>query len=381
MIKTRLKYCVYDPDPNGNDRYYVRTPGHRKIRIRETFEDGDGRITPAFMKAYFEALQAIEGKASAPPTLPREKTFNWLVDKYYRSNKFKGFDPLTQADKRSVLDRFCQTAGNMPFAAYRKEDVEASQDKRRETPAAADKLVKYLRALFEWAIKNKHATFNPAVGVEKIHETEGWHTWTPAEVEVYRKHHAIGTKARLALEIFLNVGARISDVARIGRQHEVEGRLRFVAWKGRGKRKTRRTIDVPISADLAVALANTPTGDMTYLVTELGSPFTINGLGNKMRDWCDAAALNHCSAHGLRKAAAVALAESGVTAPELCAVFGWGKLETAEIYIREANASRMSSNAFARLDEYRNRKNVSLSGSRTTNETKRKNNREKSNPE
>jgi integrase len=220
------------------------------------------------MKAYFEALEALDGKRAAPKT-PREKTFYWLVDQYYRSNKFKGFDALTQADKRSVLDRFCQTAGNMPFAAYRKEDVEASQDKRRETPAAADKLVKYLRALFEWAVKNKHANFNPAVGVEKIHETVGWHTWAPAEVEIYRKHHAIGTKAGLALEIFLNVGARISDVARIGRQHEVEGRLRFVAWKGRGKRKTRRTIDVPISADLAVALANTPTGDMTYLVTEL----------------------------------------------------------------------------------------------------------------
>ena len=43
----------------------------------------------------------------------------------------------------------------------------------------------------------------------------------------------------------------------------------------------------------------------------------------------------------------MAIAESGVTAPELCAVFGWGKLETAEIYIREANAARMSTNAFA----------------------------------
>jgi integrase len=180
------------------------------------------------------------------------------------------------------------------------------------------------------------------------------------------------------LEIFLNVGARISDAAKIGRQHEVEGRLRFVAWKGRGKKKTRRTIDVPISAELAIALANTPTGDTVYLVNDLGRPFTINGLGNKMRDWCDAAGLPQCTAHGLRKAAAVMLAESGVTAPELCAVFGWGKLETAEIYIREANASKMSTNAFTRLEEYRNRKSVSLSGPKSINETKRKNNRDKS---
>ena len=373
MIKTRLKYCVYDPDPNGNDRYYVRKPGHKKIRIKETFHDAEGQITAAFMKAYFEALTALDGERNAPPKTPREKTFYWLVDQYYRSPKFKSFDPLTQADKRSVLDRFCQTAGDLPYGAFRKEDVERSQDKRRATPAAADKLVKYLRSLFGWAIKNKHATVNPAVGVEKIHDTEGWHTWTSEEIEVYRKHHLIGTKARLALEIFLSVGGRISDVARIGRQHEVGGRLEFVAWKGRNKKKTRRIINVPTLPELALALSNTPTGDLTYLVNDNGQPFTINGLGNKFRDWCDAAGLSHCSAHGLRKAAAVALAESGATAPELCAIFGWSKLETAEIYIREANKSRMTGNAFQRLEEYRNRKNVSVPGPKTGNETKRKN--------
>jgi hypothetical protein len=132
MIKTRLKYCVFDPDPNGNDRYYLRKPGHKKIRIREIFEDADGRITPAFIKAYFEALETLGEKPAAPPKTPREKTFYRLVDQYYRSSKFKNFDQLTQADKRSVLDRFCQTAGDLPYAACRKEDVEASQDKRRE---------------------------------------------------------------------------------------------------------------------------------------------------------------------------------------------------------------------------------------------------------
>jgi integrase len=380
MIKTRLKYCVYDPDPNGNDRYYVRKPEHNKIRIKETFQDATGRITPEFMKAYFAALEGLEGKHE-PPKTPREKTFYWLVDHYYRSPKFKRFDPLTQADKRSVLDRYCKTAGNLPYEALRKEDVEASQEKRRSTPGAADKLVKYLRSLFVWAIKNKLATFNPAVGVEKIHETVGWHTWTPAEIDKYRDHHEIGAKARLALEIMLSVGARRSDACRVGRQHEVEGRLRFVAWKGRNKKKTRRTIDIPISRDLSLALSSTPTGDMTYLVTELGQPFTMNGLGNKMREWCDQAGLPQCSAHGLRKASAVAMAESGVTAPEMCAVFGWGKLETAEIYIREANASRMSTNAFARLEEYRNRKSVSVPGPKSSNETIRGNSRDKSKPD
>jgi integrase len=380
MIKTRLKYCVYDPDPNGNDRYYVRKPGHKKIRIKETFEDAEGRITPAFMKAYFEALETLDGKTAAPPKTPREKTFYWLVDQYYRSPKFKGFDQLTQADKRSVLNRYCKTAGNLPYAACRQEDVESSQDKRRDTPGAADKLVKYLRSLFAWAIEKKLATFNPAIGVAKINETTGWHTWTPAEVDQYRNYYKIGTKARLALELMLSVGARISDACRIGRQHEDAGWLKFVAWKNRNK-KTRKIIECPITRELAEALAASPTGDMTYLVNDLGRPFTINGLGNKMREWCDAAGLPQCTAHGLRKAAAVVLAENGATAPELCAIFGWSKLETAEIYIREARKRTMVANAFTRLEEYRNRKSVSVPGPKISNETNRKNKRDKSKPD
>jgi len=380
VIKTRLRYCVFDPDPRGNCRYYVRKPGFKKVRIREDFEDRDGNIRPEFMRAYFAALDGLENKAPSPPATPREKTFYWLIDQYYRSSKFKGFDRLTQADKRGVLNRYCETAGNLPYASCRKEDIEASQDKRRQTPGAADKLVKYLRSLFAWAIDKKLASFNPAVGIAKINETEGWHTWTPAEVDIYRGHHKIGTKARLALELMLNVGARISDASRIGRQHETNGWLVFVAWKNRN-RKSRKTIECPITRELAEALAATPTGDTVYLVNDLGRPFTINGLGNKMRDWCDAAGLPQCTAHGLRKAAAAILAESGVTAPELCALFGWSKLETAEIYIREARKRTMVANAFTRLKDYRNRKSVSLSGTRTTNETKRKNNRDKSKPE
>lgn len=379
MIKTRLKYCVYDPDPNGNERYYVRRPRRPKIRIRETFEDAGGNITPEFMKAYFEALAVLEGRAPIAPATPREKTFYWLVDQYFRSEVFKRYDRLTQVDKRSVLNRYCETAGSLPYSALRREDVERSRDKRSSTPGAADKLVKYLRALFNWAIIKKHTTFNPAIGIAKINESDGWHTWSPAEVDIYRRHYAVGTKGRLALELMITIGARISDAVRVGRQHEADGWLKFVAWKNRN-RKSRKTIECPITRDLRAALAAADTGDLTYLVTENGKPFTINGFGNKMRDWCDAAGLPQCSSHGLRKAAAVILAENGATAPELCALFGWSKLETAEIYIREARKRTMVENAFTRLEEYQNRKSVSVPGPKKPNETNQRKSNAKSKP-
>lgn len=199
---------------------------------------------------------------------------------------------------------------------------------------------------------------------------------------LYRKRHRIGTKARLALELMINVGARLSDASRIGRQHEiiVDGRqwLKLVAWKNRN-RKSRKTIECPITPELRAAIDATETGDLTYLINDLGKAFTIDGLGNKMRDWCDAAELPQCSSHGLRKAAAVIMAENGATAPELCAIFGWSKLETAEVYIRQAQKRIMVGNAFARLDEYRTRKSASVHGSKRGNETKKGKSKGKSN--
>lgn len=373
MIETRLRYCVYDPDPKGNERYYVRKPGRSKIRIKEQFKAPDGTITPKFMAAYYAALRKLDRQTAAEPKTPREKTFYWLVDQYYRSGEFAKFDPATQSDKRSVLNRYSETAGEIPYASFRKKDIEASRDKRAATPGAADKLVKYLRSLFKWAIKKELASHNPADGVDKINEGEGWHTWTPAEVSQYREFYPVGTKPRLALELMLAIGARRSDVCRVGRQHETEGGqwLSFVAHKGRGRVKTRKTIVVRIEPHLRQALKATPLGDTTYLITDLGKAFTIAGFGNKMRDWCNAAGLPHCSAHGLRKASAVAFAESGASAPEMCAVFGWSKLETAEIYIREAQKRVMAENAYTRLNEYRARKSVSVLKAKTSHETNR----------
>ena len=61
-------------------------------------------------------------------------------------------------------------------------------------------------------------------------------------------------------------------------------------------------------------LANPPrSGDLTYLVTDSGRPFSIKGFGNKFREWCDEAGLPHCSAHGIRKADASLAAEEGAT--------------------------------------------------------------------
>jgi len=373
--KTRLKYLVYDPDPRGNERYYVRKPGRRKIRIRSLFTDSAGNITREFMDEYWAAL---EGAAPDKRSPNREGTFYWFVDQYLKSDEFKDLDPETQKVRRSILNRFCEGAGEFPFKQFRHEDAIRSRDKRRSTPGAADNLIKALRRLFNWGIEQNLAFHNPTNGIKKILKSDGHHTWTPEEVDQFRSHHALGTRARLALELMIHVGARRSDAASIGRQNEHDGWLRFTARKNR--RRAPVTIEVPIAHELQRAILETKTGELTYLITSRGHPFTIESFGNKFREWCDEAKLYHCTAHGLRKASAVMLAENGASAPELCAIFGWSKLETAEIYIRKAQKRKMAGNAFARLEDYKKNKSVSLSKNSSDHETKRRNNLEKSTP-
>jgi hypothetical protein len=65
---------------------------------------------------------------------------------------------------------------------------------------------------------------------------------------------------------------------------------------------------------LADVIAKSPTGDLTFLVTQYGKPFTAAGFGGWFRERCDEAGLPHCTAHGLRKAGATIAADNGYTA-------------------------------------------------------------------
>jgi integrase-like protein len=51
------------------------------------------------------------------------------------------------------------------------------------------------------------------------------------------------------------------------------------------------------------------------------------------------------SGHGLRKASATIVAESGATEAELNAMFGWSGHQMAQLYIRKADHRRLAARA------------------------------------
>jgi integrase len=138
-------------------------------------------------------------------------------------------------------------------------------------------------------------------------------------------------------------GVRRSDVVRLGRQHIRAGWFKIAVQKNR-KRKPI-TIDLPVLPALQEIIAASPVGDLTFLVTEFGRPFTANGFGNWFRRRCKEAGLVQCSAHGLRKAGAARAAENGATTHELMAIFGWQTVKEAERYTQAAQRKRLAGGA------------------------------------
>jgi integrase len=104
----------------------------------------------------------------------------------------------------------------------------------------------------------------------------------------------------------------------------------------------------PVLPILAATIAASKTGDLTFLVTESGTPFVKESFGNWFREACRKAGCPG-SAHGLRKAGATRAADNGATVHQLMALFGWKTEKMALLYTRNADRKRLARDAASLL--------------------------------
>lgn len=304
--------------------------------------------TPEFISEYEAAIATAT--AAPPQTTPRPGpgSFSGLCLRYYASVTFKQLDQSTQRWRRRTLDEIGMLHGHKPVAMMRAKHIRMLRDEKSQNPGVANQRVKALRALFRWAVEAEEVENNPARDVQHIrYVTSGHHSWTAEELATFEKAHPVGTKPRLAFGLLLYTACRREDVVRLGPQHIACGRLRYIQAKNEHRNPVN--LDIPVHPDLKALINETPSQHLTFLVTEFGKPFSPAGFGNRFREWCDEAGLPHCTAHGLRKAAAVRLAERGATAHEIMAITGHKTLEEVERYTRAVQKARLADSAMAKM--------------------------------
>jgi site-specific recombinase XerD len=338
MPRRRRLYEIREKNRHGKIVWYFRRPGQIRVRLPDTYNSTE------YVTAY---NAAFAGKMVVQAIgRPSTETVAWLVDQYRQSAHFKGLRATTQRVRNGMLKRFVDKSGTQPFALIRKHHLQAAMDAKADMPFAADNMLKALRKMFAWAVSVDHIAVNPCDGVKPIKaKTDGFHSWTVEEVEQYRVFHPVGTRARLALDIMLFCGLRRGDVIHVGRQHVRDELITIRTGK------TGTTVYLTIWPELRKSIDATKTGDLAFMVTSYGKPFsTPEGFGMWFADKCNKAGLpERCRAHGLRKAGATIAADNGASAHELCAMYGWTKLATAEIYTKEADRKKLSKSASERI--------------------------------
>lgn len=354
------KYVHKDTDRYGRVRYYYRPPGGSKLRLPD---DPSSPEFPAAIAAE-DARRAELALALRPAKiiLPGTGTLEWLCRQYFASPAFKVLDSRGQRVRRLVLEHClrepvspgaAETFAGAPISMVTTKAIKVLRDRKVETPEAANSRIKYLRGVFAWAIEAEAdgVTGNPARDVKYLKgSVDGFHAWTLEEVEKYEAYHRPGTKARLALALLLYTGQRRSDIVTFGRQHVREGWLRFTQFKNRNRKPVR--LEIPVLPALADIIETSQTGDLTFLETEFKKSFTSNGFGNWFRKRCDEAGLPHCSAHGLRKAAAARLAEIGCTDREIMAITGHVTSKEVDRYTKGAAQRRLARNVLKKVVQF-----------------------------
>jgi len=358
MITLELPYVHEDVDRHGNVRIYFHRRGQRKIRLRSPVG------TQAFTDEYYSAKLASDAggaalgpRAAAGSPRPVRGTYRWLCVQFLASPDFASLDKQTQRTRRRILELTWDeptSAGattifaDFPLNRLTPKAIAVLRDRKRGLIEAANMRVRAIRRVFTWAMANELVSTNPAKDVCYLaNPSTGYHTWSVGEVAAFRARHALGTKAHLALSLLLYLGVRRSDVVRLGRQHVRDGTIRFTAHKNRNRNPV--SLQLPMLPVLHDVIEKSPTGDLTFLLTEHGCSFTAAGFGMWFRRRCDEAGLGNCSAHGLRKAGATIAAENGATPHQLMAIFGWRTLREAERYAQAARQHKIAAGAMTLL--------------------------------
>jgi integrase len=372
-----LDYLSRESDRHGNERLYVRRNGKR-IRLRK----------PVGSKEFLDEYKAAVEKLGAPPSKrpgPKDSvshhwpkgTFGWLGTEYFKSRgdgEFLSLDAESRRARRNDLevcfhiphsDDDPDPMGNCPL-----KHLTAQKMKRmiemKDGPGARTNRRKHLSALCSWAVEAHHMGSNPVRDIKagRAKKTKGYYTWLIPDVQqflAYYREQALSSnkrtakrarKAILALCLLLFAGTRRQDMVVLGKQHvrgdkpNVMGEwIRYIPKK---TSKDRPVVSqkplLPVLRSILTEMADI-LGSMTFLVTELGKPFSEAGFGNWFRDRCDDAGLPLCTAHGLKKAGATIAAERGATTRQLMAMFDWDSPRMAEVYTRAAEQKRLAGEA------------------------------------
>lgn len=341
-----LKYVQRFEDRHGRVRYYYRREGYPRVALPEPTEAG-------FMAAYM----AASGATPTPPKCLAAKpgTVPALVDAYLNSTDFLRNKESSRKVTKAILLRFVKIVGPRMVAEMQREHVMKIIAGMADKPAAANNMLKKIRALMGWAILNDWRHDDPTLKIKKFKEGTH-HTWTDEELEQFERRWPLGTRERTIYALALYTGQRREDIGtRTKRHYNAKAGTIWVM-----QAKTGAELEIPVHPALREALEAWNPRHLVLLATPDGRGTSIKALTTAMSRAIDKAGLpSRCVLHGLRKAASRRLAQAGCSPHEIKAITGHKSLEEVERYTAAVDQKRLGQDAMNKLIQNETRSKVS----------------------
>jgi len=343
MILRRLKFVQSYCDRHGKPRHYFRKAGMKSVTL-------PGLIgSEEFQAAYAKALASVSAPGAKRASA---NSITTMISGYFGSTSFAALSEVTQQQYRKRLAWIARDYGEESITALRRPHIVKMIDNMRDTPSAAQDFLRALRLIIRYALSINVIGTDPSLGISvEMPKSDGYYTWSEDEVARFRAFYPLGGTARLALELLYGSALRVRDVVKVGRSHIKGGVLSIVT------QKTGMPVVVEVMPELAAAIEATLAGkkvvaleqDRPFLLNARGRPFTAENFTKWFSQQCREAGLEGRSAHGVRKAACVRMAEADCTAPQIAAVSGHASFKQVQKYIDKANRTKLAKAAMNKV--------------------------------
>lgn len=284
------------------------------------------------------------------PKQPRRaaNSVDALLGAYERSPEWNGLKPRSQKTYRTYLKVFHEDRDEAVTIYTRKLLLEM-RDAIAATRGhgAANGFINTACALFAWAVDREWLPASPAAGIKRL---KGGHLPAWSEDELVTALRLLEEPYRRIVVLAVYTGQRRIDLCSLRRSNYDGRKIRLT------QQKTGVKLAIPVHSALRRELMRWERGegdDPPLLAPPRAAQWQPEHMSDEMRRVLDDCNLPGLNVHGLRKLAAVRLAEAGCSVHELMAILGWKTLAMAQLYTQSVEQEALAEAAIVRLETRR----------------------------
>jgi len=160
---SRIKYVRSYLTRHGQEVVYYRPPGKGKFQTRLRGPIG----SPEFWQDYIAASTGAEIKP-ATPARKHTRTMAWIIARYKTTAHWKGLNDRTRYVRGRQYDRFCEKFGDFPLEELDQRHLYQIQDAGADTPHETNNLMKALKPVFYFSVREGSIKYNPIHGMTRL---------------------------------------------------------------------------------------------------------------------------------------------------------------------------------------------------------------------